>query len=96
MHSSVTVKGQVTLPAVLRKKFGLGHGQKVSFAATKEGILVKPVEIEDLTKKPAWKKLLEEARAEAKAGKGKFFESGQEFLDYLKSISRKPKKAAKR
>jgi AbrB family looped-hinge helix DNA binding protein len=92
MQSSVTTKGQITLPAALRKRFGLGQGQKVSFAATADGILVKPVRIQDMTKEPAWRRNLQEAQAEARAGKGKFFASGEEFMDFLRKESEKADK----
>ena len=89
MESSITVKGQITVPIQLRKRFGLIRGQKVTFAATAEGILVKPVRVEDLTKKPAWKKALEASLAEAEAGEVKVFASGEEFIDFLKKTSKK-------
>ncbi len=40
--SQVTSKGQVTIPAKLRKKYNLEKGKKVVFVATDEGILIKP------------------------------------------------------
>lgn len=44
MHSStVTVKGQVTIPATIRKKFGLQTGGKVSFSIEGEKIVLHPV-----------------------------------------------------
>jgi AbrB family looped-hinge helix DNA binding protein len=91
MESTVTVKGQVTLPVALRKRFGIGRGQKVMFAATKNGILVKPAEVtvRDLTKEPAWRKSLEKSLAQAKAGKGRFFGSTEEFLKDLRKESLK-------
>ncbi len=40
--SQVTSKGQITIPAKLRRKFNLERGKKVVFVATDEGILIKP------------------------------------------------------
>lgn len=40
--SQVTSKGQITIPAKLRRKFNLVRGKKVVFVATEEGILIKP------------------------------------------------------
>ena len=50
MHSStVTTKGQITIPAIIRKQFGLQVGTKVSFVVENEKIIVQPVpdKIED-------------------------------------------------
>ena len=45
MHqSSITVKGQVTIPASLRKKFGLQRGDKVVFKEEDNKIYLQPVE----------------------------------------------------
>ncbi len=43
--SSVTVKGQVTIPVNIRKKFGLQAGGKVSFSVEDEKIVVQPVPV---------------------------------------------------
>lgn len=89
MQSNVTTKGQITLPADLRKRFGIERGQKVMFEATADGILVKPVKVIDLTKRPAWKRALEASIAEADAGKTKVFKSSEEFVAHLEAESRK-------
>jgi AbrB family looped-hinge helix DNA binding protein len=92
MQSTVTVKGQVTLPSALRKQFGIAHGQKVMFAATKSGILVKPAEVtfRDLTKEKEWRESLEKSLAQVERGEGKFFGSTKEFFDYLDGIPYRP------
>jgi len=36
----VTVKGQITIPVVLRRRYGIGKDTEVKFRATKEGILL--------------------------------------------------------
>lgn len=43
--SVVQEKGQVTIPAELRRKWGLKKGDVVSFEETEEGILIRPQEI---------------------------------------------------
>ena len=40
--SHISSKGQVTIPAKLRRKYKLDRGKKVVFVATEEGILIKP------------------------------------------------------
>lgn len=89
MESTVTVKGQVTLPSELRKRFGIARGQKVIFAATKNGILVKPavVTVRDLTKEAAWQKALKKSQAQAERGQGKFYASTEEFLADVRRMS---------
>ena len=41
--SRLTVKGQVTLPQELRRRFALGPGSRVAFEENPDGIKVRPV-----------------------------------------------------
>ena len=41
--SRLTVKGQVTLPQELRRRFNLGPGSRVAFEEDADGIKVRPV-----------------------------------------------------
>ncbi|HMD84025.1 MAG TPA: AbrB/MazE/SpoVT family DNA-binding domain-containing protein [Terriglobia bacterium] len=41
--SQLTVKGQVTLPQELRRRFNLGAGSRVAFEEEADGIKVRPV-----------------------------------------------------
>jgi antitoxin PrlF len=43
MTSSVTSKGQVTIPKHLRKKFGIAEGTKMAFTAAADGIRLRKV-----------------------------------------------------
>ena len=43
MRSRVTKKGQVTVPASLRKQFHIEAGKSVTFEKTANGIVMKPV-----------------------------------------------------
>lgn len=43
--SRVQVRGQVTIPSDLRKKYGLQEGDFVSFVPTEKGILITPQEV---------------------------------------------------
>lgn len=47
MKSSVTEKGQVTIPKVLRDRMGIAPGQKVVFEERENAILLRPVVPED-------------------------------------------------
>lgn len=46
MSSTITKKGQITIPADIRSKYNLVGGKKVIFVVTKDGILIKPVTTE--------------------------------------------------
>lgn len=99
MELTVTTKGRVTIPAELRKRFGIAPGQKVIFAATKSGILVKPTDAtaRDLTKEPAWQRSLRRSIAQAERGEGRFYASTEEFFAALERIPyRKPRPAARK
>ncbi len=43
--SMVREKGQVTIPAEIRKKLGLRKGDLVSFVETDKGVVIKPAEV---------------------------------------------------
>lgn len=82
--SRITTKGQVTLPAAIRRHAGLVSGDTVSFVMTDDGILVKPVVVSDRTKTPEWRRQLRQAQADARAGRGTFYASDKDLLKALK------------
>ena len=43
--STVQEKGQITIPAEIRKKLGLKKGDLVAFVETEDGVLISPREI---------------------------------------------------
>ncbi|MBC7130092.1 AbrB/MazE/SpoVT family DNA-binding domain-containing protein [Candidatus Bathyarchaeota archaeon] len=43
MGPVVTEKGTVTIPAEIRRKYGLRKGSRVEFVETDEGILIVPI-----------------------------------------------------
>jgi len=43
--SVVQAKGQVTIPAEIRKKLGLKKGDLVAFVETEQGVLITPQEV---------------------------------------------------
>jgi len=59
----VTRKGQVTIPASKRKKYGIRVGMRVLVKESSDGILIKPIiPIEDLAGIDAGKVTLDEMR----------------------------------
>ncbi len=45
MHqSTVTVKGQVTIPAPIRKKIGLDRGGRVTFTMVDDKVYLQPIQ----------------------------------------------------
>ena len=42
-ESTITSKGQITIPSRLRKKLNLESGKKIVFIETDDGILIKPL-----------------------------------------------------
>ena len=59
----VTRKGQVTIPASKRKKYGIKEGMRVLVKDSGDGILVKPITpIEDLAGVDAGKLTFQEMR----------------------------------
>ena len=43
METYATVKGQVVIPAALRRKYGIKKGTKIIITDTGDGIVLKPV-----------------------------------------------------
>ncbi len=43
LETTVTRKGQVTIPAELRRKYGIHEGMKVEVVDAASGLLLKPV-----------------------------------------------------
>ena len=43
LETTVTRKGQVTIPVELRRKYGLREGMRVDVTDAKTGLLLKPV-----------------------------------------------------
>jgi AbrB family looped-hinge helix DNA binding protein len=80
-------KGQITIPADVRKAARLEEGDPVSVEMTEEGILLRPQKVIDATQAwfwtAAWQDGEREASAELKAGAGIRFESDEAFLEAL-------------
>jgi AbrB family looped-hinge helix DNA binding protein len=72
METYATVKGQIVIPAELRRKYRIKAGTKIQVIDTGEAILLKPVTEESLKRlqgklkgKGVLKSLLEERRKDA-------------------------------
>jgi len=69
METYATVKGQIVIPAKLRKKYGIKNGTKIIVTDTDDAIILKPVTEQYLKKlqgslkgKGGLRQLLEERR----------------------------------
>ena len=83
-RTTVRGKGQLTIPAEIRQAAHLEEGDLVEVEMVAEGILLRPRKHIDATQawfwEPAWQAGEAEASAEIAAGKGRVFESSEEFL----------------
>lgn len=76
METRATIKGQIVIPAALRRKYGIKSGTKIILADTGDGILLKPVTEEYLKnlqgslKGKGSLKILQEERARDRAKEG--------------------------
>ena len=69
-----TTRGRITIPAMIRKKYGLTPGGKVKFEATKDGVRIIPLATKKEVKakagilglKKVLKSLMEEKKRERK------------------------------
>ncbi len=88
MKSTVSEKGQVTIPAEIRKAAQLDEGDLVEVELVPEGILLRPKKVIDATQAwfwtPRWQALEREADTDRDAGRSDVFESGDEFLTALR------------
>lgn len=86
--TTVRGKGQVTIPADIRKAARLEEGDPVEVELTAEGILLRPRKVIDATQAwfwtPAWQAHEREADEDLAAGRLERFESDEAFLDALK------------
>lgn len=72
METYATVKGQIVIPAELRRKHGIKAGTKITFIDTDDAIIIKPVTEESIKRlqgslkgKGLLQDLLEERRKDA-------------------------------
>jgi AbrB family looped-hinge helix DNA binding protein len=72
METFATVKGQIVIPAQLRRKYGINAGTRIAIIDTGDAILLKPITDESLRKlqgslkgKGVLKSLMEERRKDS-------------------------------
>lgn len=82
-------RGQVTIPAEIRRVAGLEEGDPVEVEIVPDGILLRPRKIIDATQAwfwtPAWQAGEREASQQIEAGVGTVFEDSASFLRSLES-----------
>ena len=85
--SVIRGKGQVTIPADIRRAAHLEEGDPVEVEMVAEGILLRPRKVIDATQawfwSPSWQAGEHEASAELERGEGESFDSGGAFLASL-------------
>ncbi len=86
--TNLRAKGQITIPAHIRKAVRLEDGDPVEITLVPEGILLKPQKLIDATQAWFWTPASQsgehEAALELEAGRGERFDSGAEFLAALR------------
>jgi AbrB family looped-hinge helix DNA binding protein len=82
-------KGQITIPAHIRKAVHLEEGDPVEVELVADGILLRPQKVIDATQAwfwtAAWQHGEREAAEELARGEGERHESGEEFLAALRA-----------
>jgi AbrB family looped-hinge helix DNA binding protein len=77
-------KGQVTIPARVRKAANLQEGDLFDILITAEGILLRPRKLVDATQAwfwtPAWQTDEQEASDDIRSGRTRTYESQEGFL----------------
>ena len=80
-------KGQITIPAEIRKAARLEEGDPVEVEIVEGGILLRPCKLIDATQawfwQPEWQAGEREAAADLAAGRSRVFESSEAFLASL-------------
>jgi AbrB family looped-hinge helix DNA binding protein len=80
-------KGQITIPADIRKAAHLEEGDPIEVELVPEGILLRPGKVIDATQAwfwtDQWQKREREAEQDRAAGRSRVFESSEAFLESL-------------
>ena len=92
--ATIRNKGQVTIPAHIRKAAHLEEGDPVEFELVAEGILLRPRKVIDATQAwfwtPEWQAGERRADEDLAAGRVERFESAEEFLAALRARMNRP------
>jgi antitoxin PrlF len=87
--TTVRQKGQITIPAEIRRAAHLEEGDPVEVEIVAEGILLRPQKVIDATQAwfwtPSWQAGERKASEQIEAGTGTVFEDSAAFLKSLES-----------
>jgi AbrB family looped-hinge helix DNA binding protein len=86
-HTTVRNKGQVTIPADIRRAIGLEEGDPVEVEVVEGGILLRPQKVIDATQawfwSSAWQESIRRSVEQIEAGKGVVSDDDETFLTSL-------------
>jgi hypothetical protein len=89
---TLRAKGQLTLPEEIRAAARLEEGDLLDAEITDVGILLRPRKVIDATQAwfwtPGWQAGERDADAQAAAGLGETFDSGEKFLGALRAVAK--------
>jgi AbrB family looped-hinge helix DNA binding protein len=87
MITKVRDKGQITIPAEVRRAARLEDGQLVEVELVEDGILLRPQKVIDATQAwfwtPAWQDSIRRSVEQIEAGEGTLFADDEPFLAAL-------------
>ncbi len=91
-RTTLRARGQITLPDDIRAAARLEEGDLLDAEITDEGILLRPRKVIDATQawfwSPEWQTAERDADLDRAAGRVETFESGDQLLRALKSITK--------
>lgn len=91
-ETTVRERGQITIPAAIRKAARLEEGDPLEVELVPEGILLRPRKVIDATQAwfwtPEWQAGEREAEREIAEGRGEKFDSDETFLEALRRDSK--------
>jgi bifunctional DNA-binding transcriptional regulator/antitoxin component of YhaV-PrlF toxin-antitoxin module len=99
-RTTLRARGQLTLPEEIRAAARLEDGDLLDAEITDEGILLRPRKVIDATQAwfwaPEWQAGEREADADRAAGRVESFDSGEDFVEALRSIAKPGAKRARK
>jgi AbrB family looped-hinge helix DNA binding protein len=92
MIATIGRNGEVIIPSEVRDAAHLDEGDQVEIEVTEDGVLLR-LRVDDLPDPwyydtAEWEAGVKQALAEAEAGTGTIYESGEEFLEALRQMSK--------
>jgi AbrB family looped-hinge helix DNA binding protein len=91
-RTTLRAKGQITLPEEIRKAAHLDEGDLLEAEVTDEGILLRPQKVIDASQAwfwtTEWQAGEQEADRDDAAGRGETFDSGEEFVEALRTVAK--------